>query len=550
MPEKMDDSPEISKGGEDFIELPASNSPGGGSENVNNDSSTNKPGDSESQPSDCRVNEGQLNGEILVIEKSEYSQVTLAANKEHGSAVEVNNTIVENKISVLAENGSVVEDGIHKRNGSPVSNHESYAVSGSKRPRITVDEQHASVHVIYNSLTRESKRKLEELLQKWSEWHAQHNSKDSMAELESGEGTYFPALSVGLDKPSAVSFWIDGQTRSTQSNEVITLDNSSVPLYDRGYSFGLTSTDGPSNLDGGLEIVDGSRCFNCGSYNHAMKECPKPRDNAAVNNARKQHKAKRNQNSMSRNPTRYYQDTPGGKFDGLRPGVLDPETRKLLGLAEVDPPPWLNRMREMGYPPGYLDAEDEDQPSGIEIFGEEVVVAAVKQETEDGEILDMDISPPHDTLKPEPPKKMSVRFPGVNAPIPENADEWRWGARAWKFDLPRNRSNNRFHNSTEPAAASRPSFLEDRWNRDHRDDGPPGVDPGNGSLPSTFSPRYSSYDSRGSSYGRSWPERDRRSSLIREMGSSHDDDRWSPYSSDSSSHRKDRHEDRHHRSWR
>lgn len=83
----------------------------------------------------------------------------------------------------------------------------------------------------------------------------------------------------------------------------------------------------------GLEIVDGSRCFNCGSYNHALKECPKPRDNAAVNSARKQLKAKRNQNSMSRNPTRYYQDTPGGKFDGLRPGGLDPETRKLLGLG-------------------------------------------------------------------------------------------------------------------------------------------------------------------------------------------------------------------------
>lgn len=30
------------------------------------------------------------------------------------------------------------------------------------------------------------------------------NVQDSMAELQSGEGTYFPALSVGLDKPSAV----------------------------------------------------------------------------------------------------------------------------------------------------------------------------------------------------------------------------------------------------------------------------------------------------------------------------------------------------------
>ena len=76
-----------------------------------------------------------------------------------------------------------------------------------------------------------------------------------------------------------------------------------------------------------------ARCFNCGAYNHSLKECPKPRDNAAVNNARKQHKFKRNQNSSSRNPTRYYQSSSGGKYDGLKPGSLDTETRQLLGLG-------------------------------------------------------------------------------------------------------------------------------------------------------------------------------------------------------------------------
>ncbi|XP_071710683.1 uncharacterized protein [Rutidosis leptorrhynchoides] len=514
----MEDTPVLTNDGEEFMMLPASNSP------------------DDTEPSDHEVKEPQLNGEILETDNSEHDSVVNST--EIQVSVEVNtSTIVENKVSTFAENGSTtstVQDGTYNRNGSPVRN----PVSGIKRPRITVDEQQASVHVVYNSLTRESKWKLEEFLQKWSEWHARHQPKDSEVELESGEGTYFPALSVGLDKPSAVSFWMDGQTKNLQSKEVLALDTNSIPLYDRGYSFGLTTTDGPSNVDGGLEIVDGSRCFNCGSYSHALKECTKPRDNAAVNNARKQLKAKRggNQNSISRNPTRYYQDTPGGKFDGLRPGVLDAETRKLLGLGELDPPPWLNRMREIGYPPGYLDADDEEQPSGIEIFGDEVVVA-VKQETEDGEILDMDISPPHDSdpPKPDPPKKMSVQFPGVNSPIPENADEWRWGARAWKFDLPRNRlSNHRSDNSTEPA--TRPRYHEERWGRDYRDDGPPGVDP--------VSSRYPGYGSRESSYGR-------RSSLVHETSSSHDDDRWSPYSFESSSHRKDRNEDRHHhRSWR
>uniref|UniRef100_A0A7N0TCS1 PSP proline-rich domain-containing protein n=1 Tax=Kalanchoe fedtschenkoi TaxID=63787 RepID=A0A7N0TCS1_KALFE len=102
-------------------------------------------------------------------------------------------------------------------------------------------------------------------------------------------------------------------------------------------------------------FADDSRSFNRGSYNHSMKECPKPRDNAAVKNARKQHKTKRNQNPNSRNRTRYYQNTPSGKYDGLKPGVLEAETRRLLGLGELDPPPWLVRMREIGYPPEYLD---------------------------------------------------------------------------------------------------------------------------------------------------------------------------------------------------
>lgn len=82
-----------------------------------------------------------------------------------------------------------------------------------------------------------------------------------------------------------------------------------------------------------LEILDASRCFNCGSYNHSLKECPKPRDSAAVNNARKQHKSRRNQNPGSRNPTRYYQNSPGGRYDGLKPGALGAETRELLGLG-------------------------------------------------------------------------------------------------------------------------------------------------------------------------------------------------------------------------
>ena len=76
---------------------------------------------------------------------------------------------------------------------------------------------------------------------------------------------------------------------------------------------------------------EGSRCFNCGSYSHSLKDCPRPRDNTAVNNARKQLAEKRG--SGSRAASRYYQHSTGGKFDDLKPGVLGSEVRQLLGIG-------------------------------------------------------------------------------------------------------------------------------------------------------------------------------------------------------------------------
>ncbi|CAI9109988.1 OLC1v1009938C1 [Oldenlandia corymbosa var. corymbosa] len=393
------------------------------------------------------------------------------------------------------------------------------SLSGVKRRRVTVDEELPSVKVAYKSLTRDSKRKLEELLQQWSKWHAQHCSSSTELgnALESGEDTYFPAIQVGTNKSSAVSFWMESETRENV-NKLIEPDEKFVPLYDRGFSLALTSMDG-SNNQGILEVGEGSRCFNCGSYSHSLKECPKPRDNAAVNNARKQHISRRNQNASSRNPTRYYQNTPGGKYDGLKPGTLDPETRKLLGLGELDPPPWLNRMRQIGYPPAYFAVEEEDQPSGITIFGDDEII----EDGEEGEILENSFT--------KPDKRMIVKFPGVNAPIPEKADKKLWSTRPAESSLYRDRSSSRYNQT--PDSRSRGYFHDRRPpSRGFDDDEPP--PPGcENESPTAFgnSRRHSTSDSayysqrdslepRSSSFGRSFSERGRRHPLDRD-GSLH-----------------------------
>ncbi|KAK6927984.1 PSP, proline-rich [Dillenia turbinata] len=585
---------------EDFIGLPDCNDPETAIQDEELHNASHEPQGDDSQPSCSDTGTSRENGGYLVnVEgdsEKEDGQIVVEEDPDKDS---INNKYISqdqvlSETVVVAETMNHMSSEVPSENGcltsqdkNPASNHKRegncilinaltsetifFCAAAAVFPLICIFPNPAC------SCNRDSKKKLEELLQQWSEWHALHGSTskrlswldlgltDPDEVLESGEQTFFPALRVGLEKFSAVSFWMDNGTGKPESKEIIQLDGDSVPLYDRGYAFGLGSVDG-SNLEGGLEILDASRCFNCNSYNHTLRDCPKPRDNVAVNNARKQHKSKRNQATGSRNPIRYYQNTPGGKYDGLRPGALDADTRKLLGLGEFDPPPWLNRMREIGYPPGYLDAlviafqyieiseyeedfnhldynhlfdqlmrlyivslfehisdpEDEDQPSGIMIYGDE----ESKIEQEDGEIVSDSAEP---TPVPEPRKKMSIEFPGINAPIPENADKRLWAEVVSSSDLSRSRSHRRFKPSSE---SSRTHFREQKWSMNHRDDGPPGVDPG--VSPSSFLPRYDSYDSQYSfhsprdydpvsrtTYSRSFSERGRRSPLVHEDFPSH-----------------------------
>lgn len=361
---------------------------------------------------------------------------------------------------------------------------------GVKRAR--VESKEPSVRVIYSDLTRESKRKLMQLMQQWSEWQARrmHHLEEAVeVTLESGEETYYPALHVGSEKSCAVSFWVDNQARESD-----TVDDGSVPLYDREFTLHSTPLGGSSNTE--RVDKDDSRCFNCGSYSHAMKDCPKPRDNVAISNARKQHNLKRNQSNVNRVQNRYYQKTPG-KFDDLKAGVLGPETRQCLGIGENDPPPWLHRMRELGYPPGYLDVvDDEDRPSGITIFGD----GEVKLEYEEGELSEQGEAS-------SPKKKMTVEFPGINAPIPENGDQWLWG-------------------STPPQSSGRHHSLD---SRDFHDRGPPGAD--------HYSPRYHSHDfgPLRPSIGRSHSDRGWRSPP-RYDNPPADDGAWTPHSYPSRQH--------------
>ncbi|KAJ6800579.1 zinc finger CCHC domain-containing protein 8-like isoform X1 [Iris pallida] len=53
-------------------------------------------------------------------------------------------------------------------------------IKGVKRARTSHADQEPCVRVVYNCLTRESKKKLMDVMQQWSEWHVQYNSSSDV----------------------------------------------------------------------------------------------------------------------------------------------------------------------------------------------------------------------------------------------------------------------------------------------------------------------------------------------------------------------------------
>lgn len=111
------------------------------------------------------------------------------------------------------------------------------------------------------------------------------------------------------------------------------------------------------------------------------------------------------------------------------PGALSAELRALLGMRHGDPPPYLRRMRMLGYPPGYLG--DPDAPAleevPLELYPEEAQENDGKDEG--GELGRAEGRGDSGQGKSSriPRKVPLVDFPGLNVPPPPGVDLALWG---------------------------------------------------------------------------------------------------------------------------
>ncbi len=137
--------------------------------------------------------------------------------------------------------------------------------------------------------------------------------------------------------------------------------------------------------------VKNNPCWNCEEDTHSMRDCKEPRNPQKISQNRA--KFMKNQPISS---VRYHIDETQ-KFGKLKPGLPSMKLRKALGLEDDQLPSYIYRMRELGYPPGWLK-EAEISHSNMSLFVSQDETLP-DQGDEDGEIADAEDKMQFDTSK-------------------------------------------------------------------------------------------------------------------------------------------------------
>ncbi|KAM5237723.1 zinc finger CCHC domain-containing protein 8 [Ctenodactylus gundi] len=155
-------------------------------------------------------------------------------------------------------------------------------------------------------------------------------------------------------------------------------------------------------------------CFNCGCEEHQMKDCPMPRNAARISEKRKEYLDACSEATSQSFQQRYHAEEVEERFGRFKPGVISEELQDALGVTDKSLPPFIYRMRQLGYPPGWLK-EAELENSGLALYdGKD----DADGESEVGEIQ-QNKNVTYDLSK-------LVNYPGFNISTPRGIpDEWR-----------------------------------------------------------------------------------------------------------------------------
>ncbi|NXU54583.1 ZCHC8 protein, partial [Turnix velox] len=183
-----------------------------------------------------------------------------------------------------------------------------------------------------------------------------------------------------------------------------------IPKYQQVFSQ-ILSLDGQE-----IQVKPKSRpkphCFNCGSEDHQMKDCPEPRNAARINEKRKEFLEACGEASNQNFQQRYHAEEVEERFGKFKPGVISGELQDALGVTDKNLPPFIYRMRQLGYPPGWLK-EAEMEHSGLALYDGKDDSGTEDEGSNQPKRITYDVS-------------KLINYPGFNISTPSGIpDEWQ-----------------------------------------------------------------------------------------------------------------------------
>ncbi|OXB84922.1 UNVERIFIED_CONTAM: hypothetical protein H355_016044 [Colinus virginianus] len=137
---------------------------------------------------------------------------------------------------------------------------------------------------------------------------------------------------------------------------------------------------------------------------------PQPRNAARISEKRKEFMEACGEASNQNFQQRYHAEEVEERFGKFKPGVISGELQDALGVTAKSLPPFIYRMRQLGYPPGWLK-EAEMEHSGLALYDDD-------NEREDEGCL----QPKHVTYD----VSKLINYPGFNISTPSGIpDEWQ-----------------------------------------------------------------------------------------------------------------------------